>query len=98
MCTGFSLGLRSLDGFRGLCCFRHYEAASRGVEVEQLGITAPVDGRFQLPLRLLFAELLVEHIQKELLRNGVIALVAERTRDLSQQQDVLDGRLTENFL
>ena len=73
------------------------EAAAAGVEVEQLGVAAPVDGGFKLALRLLLAELLVEHVEEELFRNGVVALGLERAGDLAQQQDVFQRGLAEEL-
>ena len=69
-----------------------------GIEVEELGVAAPVDGGLQLALRLVFAELLVEHVEEELLGNGVVALGFERADDLAQQQDVLERGVAEQLL
>jgi hypothetical protein len=75
-----------------------HEPAPRIVPVEQLRIAAPVDGRFQLPRAFVFAELLVQHVQEKLLRNGMIALVRQRPGDLPQQQYVIQCCFAEQFL
>ena len=80
---------------RSVLDLRHDEAAAAGVEVEELGIAAPVDGRLELAQRLFLAELLVEHVEEELLGHGVVALGLERARDLAQQQHILDRGVAE---
>ena len=57
--------------------FRQNEATASGVEVEELGVAAPVDGGFELALCLFFAELLVEQVEEEVLGDGVVALGIE---------------------
>ena len=69
-----------------------HEAAARGVEVEQLGVAAPGDGGFHLALALLFAELLVEHVEEEVLGHGVVALGFQGAANLAQQQHVARRR------
>ena len=76
----------------------HHKAAAARIEVEQLGIAAPVDGGLDLALRLLFAELLVEHVEEKLFGNGVVALGLEGAANLAQQQHVLDGSVAEQLL
>ena len=68
------------------------EAAAAGVEVEQLGVAAPGDGGLHLAQALLFAELLVEHVEEEVLGDGVVALGFEGAANLAQQQDVAPRR------
>ena len=73
------------------------KAPSRSIEVEQLRIPSPVDRGLHLAQRLLFAELLVEHVVKELLRNAPVALGLDRAHDLAQQQHILYGRCSEQL-
>jgi len=68
-----------------------HEAPPRRVKVEQLGIAAPGDSRLHLAQAFLFAELLIEHVEEELLGNRVVALGVERAANLAQQQHVGDG-------
>ena len=59
---------------------RQDEAAAGGIEVEQFGVAAPVDGGFELALRFFLAELFVEHVEEELFGDGVVGLGFERAR------------------
>ena len=74
------------------------EAAARGVEVEELGVAAPVDGGFELAQGLFFAELLVEHVVEELFGDAAVALGLDGADDLPEQQDVFDGGGAEELL
>ena len=78
--------------------FRLDEPAPRRIEVEELRVPPPVDRGLQLPQRLFFAELLVQHVVEELLRHDSVALRLDRAHDLSQQQHVVDSRLAEELL
>ena len=74
-----------LDGsFGGVLDFRLHEATASGVEVEELGVAAPVDGGFELTLRLFLGELLIEQVEEEVLGHCVVALGIERAGDLTQ--------------
>ena len=44
----------------------------RSIEVEQLRVSSPVHRCLQLPQRLFIAELLIQHVQEELLWNRVV--------------------------
>ena len=70
---------RCVVGGRGVCCcvasvvsgtgrsgFGQRELPAGGIEVENFRIAPPLDRRFQLPLRFVFAEMLIEQILKEL--------------------------------
>ncbi len=70
----------------------------RRIEVEQLRVSTPVDRRLQLPQRLFFAELLVQHIVKELFRHTAVALGLDRAHDLPQQQHIFDRSVTKQLL
>src|ERR1700677_4741180 len=65
------------------------EPAAGRVIGEQLSIPSPVDRGLQLSQRLVFAELLVQHVVKELFGDGPIALGLDRSHNLSQQQHIL---------
>jgi len=74
------------------------KAAAAGVEVKELGIAAPGDGCLHLAEALLFAELLVEHVEEEVLGDGVVAFGFEGAANLAQQQDVGQSGGAEEFL
>ncbi len=69
-----------------------------GVKVKELGVTTPVDGCFDLPLALLFAELLVEHVEEKVLRHGVVAFGYKSAVNLAEEQDVGHGCVAEELL
>ena len=69
-----------------------------GVEVEQLGVAAPGNRGLNLPLGFFLAELLVEHVEKEVLGHGVVALGFECAANLAQQEHVLDRGVAEQLL
>src|SRR5215469_4900968 len=85
---------------RGLLFARigQYEAPARCVEVEDFGVTSPRDCRLKLPHALFLAELLVEHVEEEVFRYGVVALGFERAANLPEQQNIADRRVAEQFL
>ena len=47
---------------------------------------------------LLFTELLVEHVEEEVLGNGVVAFGLKGAANLAQEQDVLNGSVAEELL
>ena len=73
---------------RPLPCVRHHEATARRIEIENLGIAAPVNRRLNLAPRLIFAELLVEHVEEEVFGNGVVAFGFQCPSNLPQEQNV----------
>ncbi len=73
------------------------KAAAGGVEVEEFGVAAPVDGGFELAQGLFFAELLVEHVVEELFGDSAVALGVDGADDLAQEQDVFDGGFAEEL-
>src|ERR1700722_19458536 len=73
------------------------EAAARGVEVEELGVAAPVDGGLNLPLAFVGAELLVEHVEEELFGDSVVGFGFEGAANLTQEQDVFGGCCAEEL-
>ena len=80
------------------CASGSIKRRRRGVKVEQLRIAAPGHRGLHLPLALFFAELLVEHVEEELLGHGVVALGFERAANLPQQQHVAHRRVAEELL
>src|SRR5580698_1123313 len=76
---------------------RQHKAAARGIEIEQLRVTAPGDCGFNLPLAFLLTELLVEHVEEEIFAYGVVAFGVESAANLAQQQHILDGGVAEEF-
>ena len=73
------------------------KAPPRRVEVEDLGIAAPGHSGLNLALRLLIAELLVEHVEEEFFGHGMVALGVYGATDLAQQEDITKRRVTEKF-
>src|ERR1039458_8181298 len=83
---------RSLEILAGRYLFllriRHDEATPGSVKVEQFSVTAPGHRGFHLAQTFFVAELLIQHVEEELLRHRVIALRFEGTLDLAQQEHV----------
>ena len=68
------------------------------IEVENLGVAAPVHGGFELPLHFILAEVLVEDVVEKFLRNGVIRLGVQNAVDLLEDHDVFKSGLAEKNL
>src|SRR3984885_13152844 len=74
------------------------EAAGRRVMVEQLGVAAPADGRLELRLGFFLAEVFVEQVFEERVRQAVVGLGLERARDLAYERDVFQSGGAKQFL
>src|SRR3984893_10722470 len=75
--------------------FGQVQASAGRVVVEDLGVATPVDGRVELGLGLLLAEVLVEDVEEEIVGQGAVGLGAQRVADLAQQRHVLQRRFAE---
>ena len=95
LCSLRLVGSGGGDGF--FLGFGEGEAAAAGVEVEEFGVAAPVDGGFDLALGLVGGELFVEHVEEEFFGNGVVGFGFEGTTDLAEEENVLGGGGAKEF-
>src|SRR5208282_3533712 len=60
--------------------------AAGSVVLKKLGVTSPLNCRFQLPLRFIFAEVLVQQVLEELRRQRAVCFGLQRLFHLPQQR------------
>ena len=68
------------------------------IEVENFGVASPVHRRFELPLDLVLAEMLVEDVVEKLFGDGMIVLGVQNAVDLLQDHDMPECGLPEQNL
>src|ERR1700692_2943046 len=79
--TGAAEATRRLDFGQG-------ELAGRGIVIKNLGVTAPLNGRLQLPPRLRLTEMFIDQVVEEFIRERTIGFGFERLLHLAQQGNV----------
>jgi hypothetical protein len=70
--------------------------ASGGVVIEQFGVAAPLDGGFQLPAGLFFAEMFVQKIAEKFIGKGAIGFGFQGLFHLAEKRDVGESRFTKH--
>src|ERR1700688_3369681 len=68
------------------------EFAGRGIVIKNLGVTTPLDGRLQLPPRLCLAEMFIDEVVEEFVRERTIGFGLKGLLHLAQQGDVCESR------
>ena len=66
------------------------EFAGGGVVIKNLGVTAPLNGRLQLPPRLRLTEMFIDEVVEEFVREGTIGLGSKGLLHLAQQGNVCE--------
>jgi hypothetical protein len=72
------------------------QLAAGGVVVEQFGVTAPLDGGFQLAARLVLAEMFIEQILKEFGGKSAVIFGFESLLHLTKKRDVGKSRFAKD--
>src|SRR6202045_1868615 len=66
------------------------EFAGRGIVVKNLGVTAPLNGRLQLPPRLRLTEMFIDQVVEEFIRERTIGFGLKGLLHLAQQGNVCE--------
>src|ERR1700721_2447020 len=66
------------------------------VIIENLGVASPLDGGFQLAARFVLAEVFVEKIAEEFVRESAVGFCSEGILHLRKKRDIGERRLAKN--
>src|ERR1700688_1982340 len=67
------------------------EFAGRGIVVKNLGVTAPLYGRLQLPARFGLTEMFIDEVVEEFVREGAIGFGLQGLLHLAQQGNMCEA-------